>query len=276
MLIDVQPAADVSRDLGRSPVCVGRPRSDAGWLRTRTFVAGVEKGRGTGSAIARIRTLMVDATAGNAPGVPWCEVLRPRTGSPETLHGGPGGIWVGSTWGKDGAFAAWPVRLARRGLGAAVVAAPFGLRPASIRSSPAQSEAAGAQPDPTSSSGPAPPAAEPVRRPRPPLPTPTPTPSTAPAAVAPSIQIYGKLPISPSRSRPFAIQGTYHGGPDTFLRVERREGATWLAFPVQPKTDQSGRFIAHVELGQPGSVLASRAGPDSGVASEPFVLVIKG
>ena len=57
------------------------------------------------------------------------------------------------------------------------------------------------------------------------------------------------------------IQGTYRGGADTSLRVQRWEGGQWLAFPLPTKTDQSGQFTAYVELGQAGSLPASRAGP---------------
>jgi hypothetical protein len=80
-------------------------------------------------------------------------------------------------------------------------------------------------------------------------------------------------------ARPFRtvrVQGRYRGGADTFLRVQRWEGGKWLAFPVPTKTDQSGKFTAYVELGQPGRYRLRVVHPDSGVASKPFVLVIKG
>ena len=71
------------------------------------------------------------------------------------------------------------------------------------------------------------------------------------------------------------IHGTYRGGPDTFLRVERWEGGKWVAFPVPTKTDQWGQFTAHVELGRPGRYRLRVLDPDSGVTSKPFLLVIK-
>jgi hypothetical protein len=80
-------------------------------------------------------------------------------------------------------------------------------------------------------------------------------------------------------ARPFQtvrIQGMYHGGSDTFLRVQRWEGGKWLDFPLPTKTDRSGQFTAYVELGQPGRYLLRVLDPDSGVTSKPFVLVIKG
>jgi hypothetical protein len=80
-------------------------------------------------------------------------------------------------------------------------------------------------------------------------------------------------------ARPFQtvrIQGTYRGGADTFLRVQRWEGGKWLDFPLPTKTDQSGQFTAHVEFGQPGRYRLRVLDPDSAVTSKPFVLVIKG
>ena len=71
------------------------------------------------------------------------------------------------------------------------------------------------------------------------------------------------------------IQGTYRGGADTFLRVQRWEAGKWLAFPLPTKTDQSGQFTAYAELGQPGRYQLRVLDPDSGVTSKPFVLVIE-
>ena len=76
--------------------------------------------------------------------------------------------------------------------------------------------------------------------------------------------------------QPVRIQGTYHGGADTFLRVQRWEGGKWLDFPIPTKTDQSGQFTAYVEFGQPGRYRLRVLDPDSGVTSKTFVLVIKG
>ena len=79
-------------------------------------------------------------------------------------------------------------------------------------------------------------------------------------------------------ARPFQtvrIQGAYHGGANTFLRVQRWEGGKWLAFPLPTKTDHSGRFTTHVEFGQPGRYQLRVLDPDSGVTSKPFVLVIR-
>jgi hypothetical protein len=83
----------------------------------------------------------------------------------------------------------------------------------------------------------------------------------------------------PDSARPFEtvrIQGTYRGGADTFLRVQRWEGGEWLAFPVPTKTDQSGQFTAHVEFGQPGRYRLRVLDPGSGLASKSFVIVIEG
>jgi hypothetical protein len=80
-------------------------------------------------------------------------------------------------------------------------------------------------------------------------------------------------------ARPFEavrIQGTYRGGAGTFLRVQRWEAGRWLDFPLPTKTDQSGQFITQAEFGQPGRYSLRVLDPDSGVASKPFVVVIKG
>jgi hypothetical protein len=72
------------------------------------------------------------------------------------------------------------------------------------------------------------------------------------------------------------IQGTYRGGANTFLRVQRWEEGKWLDFPLPTKTDQSGQFITQAEFGQPGRYRLRVLDPDSDVASKPFVVVIKG
>jgi hypothetical protein len=72
------------------------------------------------------------------------------------------------------------------------------------------------------------------------------------------------------------ISGTYRGRADTILQVERWEAGRWLAFPIPAMTDESGRFTAYVELGRPGRYRLRVLDPDSGVTSNPFVLVIKG
>ena len=76
------------------------------------------------------------------------------------------------------------------------------------------------------------------------------------------------------------IQGTYRGGADTFLWVQRwevgsRKVGKWVNFPVPTKTDQSGQFTAHVELGMPGRHQLRVLDPGAEVASQPFVLVIE-
>ena len=83
----------------------------------------------------------------------------------------------------------------------------------------------------------------------------------------------------PNSAKPFEtvrIQGMYRGGPDTFLRVQRWEGGKWVAFPVPAKTDHSGRFTAHVEVGRPGRYQLRLLDPGSSVTSKTFSLVIEG
>jgi hypothetical protein len=80
-------------------------------------------------------------------------------------------------------------------------------------------------------------------------------------------------------ARPFEtvrIQGTYRGGADTFLRMQRDEGGRWVDFPLPTKTEESGQFTAYVEFGQPGRYRLRVLDPDAGVTSKAFVLLIKG
>jgi hypothetical protein len=82
----------------------------------------------------------------------------------------------------------------------------------------------------------------------------------------------------PNSARPFQtvrIQGTYRGGADTFLRIQRWEAGKWLDFPLPTKTDRLGQFTTHVELGQPGRYQLRVLDPSSGVTSKTLVLVIK-
>jgi hypothetical protein len=88
-----------------------------------------------------------------------------------------------------------------------------------------------------------------------------------------------QLEDPPDSARPFQtvrVQGTYRGGADTFLRVQRWEAGKWLDFPLPTKTNESGQFTAYVELGQPGRYRLRVLDPDSGVTSKTLVLVIKG
>jgi hypothetical protein len=115
---------------------------------------------------------------------------------------------------------------------------------------------------------------------------PSPTASSAPttvgtatdprngSAAAEAIQ-FEDLPKSAKPFETVRIKGTYGGGEETFLRVERWEDGKWLAFPVPTKTDQSGRFTAYVEFGKPGRYQLRVVHLGSGMTSKPFVLVIK-
>jgi hypothetical protein len=67
--------------------------------------------------------------------------------------------------------------------------------------------------------------------------------------------------------QPVRIHGTYRGGADTFLHVQRWEGRKWLAFPLPTKTDQAGQFTTYVELAQPGRYRLRVLDPDAGVMS---------
>ena len=99
--------------------------------------------------------------------------------------------------------------------------------------------------------------------------------STGPGGEGPTIQLENLA----DSARPFQtvrIEGTYRGGPDTFLEVQRLEGGDWLSFPLPAKTDRSGQFTTYVELERPGRYWLRVVDPGSAVTSKPFVLVIEG
>jgi hypothetical protein len=99
--------------------------------------------------------------------------------------------------------------------------------------------------------------------------------STDTRGARPTIQLEN-LANTASPFQPVRIQGTYRGGPDTFLQVQRWERGEWLSFPLPTKTDQSGQFTAYVELGPPGRYRLRVLDPDSDVRSKTFVVVIEG
>ena len=105
--------------------------------------------------------------------------------------------------------------------------------------------------------------------------TATPTATATKPTSAPTIQLED-LPNSAEPFQTVRIEGTYPSGPNRFLQVQRWEGGEWLAFPLYPKTDKSGRFTAFVEPGPPGRYRLRLLDPESGVTSKTFVLVIKG
>jgi hypothetical protein len=104
-------------------------------------------------------------------------------------------------------------------------------------------------------------------------PSPTPAPQSG-SAEGEAIELED-LADSAMPFQPVRIRGTYRGGADTFLRVQRWEGGRWLDFPIPAKTNQSGEFTTYVELGQPGRYRLRVVEPNSGVTSKPFELVIK-
>jgi len=161
----------------------------------------------------------------------------------------------------------------RRGLGATlVVLLLLGAIVYYWRAGPSPSVAASG---PGAASGASPSAAVDAD-PLPSTPSPTPTPGVGgQCASVPAkpkmIEVYGSTAI---RTKPFdtvRIRGTYHGGADTFVHAERREGARWLAFPLTAKTDQLGRFIIHVEFGGTlGPHWVRVVDPATKVESDPF------
>ena len=118
----------------------------------------------------------------------------------------------------------------------------------------------------------------------PPVVEPEATPSTATpkqsveptSAEAPTIQVRGG-PITAKPFQTVPIRGTYHGGPNTFVHAQRREGAgNWVVFPLPARTDQLGRFIVHVEIGEVGHHWVRIVDPEKNVKSDGFVVVIEG
>ena len=70
------------------------------------------------------------------------------------------------------------------------------------------------------------------------------------------------------------VRGTYRGGADTFVRVQRWEGGRWQAFPVPAKTDRTGAFTAYVELAEPRRHRLRVVDVRGEVTSDSFVVVI--
>jgi hypothetical protein len=100
--------------------------------------------------------------------------------------------------------------------------------------------------------------------------------SDSPSAEVAVIKVYGGPATKAYPFETVRIHGTYHGGPETHVVVEVREGAKWRPYPVSPKTDRLGRFITHVELSQPGPHWLRVLDPKTKVISDPIVLVIAG
>jgi hypothetical protein len=56
--------------------------------------------------------------------------------------------------------------------------------------------------------------------------------------------------------------------------VQYRGKNGWLSFPLPVRTNQSGSFRAHVELGEPGRYTLRVLDPGAGVTSEKFILYV--
>ena len=107
--------------------------------------------------------------------------------------------------------------------------------------------------------------------------TPTTEPSNSPTGTAQQgspIQL-ARLSTSGRSFQAVPIRGTYRGGPNTLLRIQREEEGSWVDFPTPTVTDASGKFSTFVELG-PGRYLLRVLDPASGITSATFVLVIEG
>ena len=100
--------------------------------------------------------------------------------------------------------------------------------------------------------------------------------SDSPSAEVAVIKVYGGPATKAHPFETVRIHGTYHGGPETHVVVEVREGAKWRPYSYSPKTDRLGRFITHVELAEAGPHWLRVLDPKTKVTSDPFVLVIAG
>jgi hypothetical protein len=108
--------------------------------------------------------------------------------------------------------------------------------------------------------------------------TPTNEPSDDPTSTGPQgspIQLQ-RLPAPAGPFQAVPIRGTYRGGAEILLRVQREEEGVWVDFPTPSVTDASGKFSTYVELGQPGRYRLRVLDPASGITSATFVLLIKG
>lgn len=117
------------------------------------------------------------------------------------------------------------------------------------------------------------PTAGPTAAPSTPAPAPPTHGTSSSPAAAESIEIQGPG----ATAEPFetvGLRGTYRGGGQRFLQVQRWVSGRWQSFPVPAKTDESGRFTAYVELGRPNDYRLRVRDPQSGLTSEPFTLTI--
>ncbi|HEY5979985.1 MAG TPA: serine/threonine-protein kinase [Microlunatus sp.] len=98
--------------------------------------------------------------------------------------------------------------------------------------------------------------------------------TAGPDRVVETIQVKG----STTTADPFEtvrVRGTYRGGAHRFVQVQWWANGGWQAFPVPAKTDGAGQFTAFVELSRPNDYRLRVRDPQTGIASEPFTLVIK-
>ena len=226
-----------------------------------------QHGRWGGNPAAEMPGSTADLRIRSRPTPSLLPLVPPDESPAEVQHGGnPAPARSGRT-------------LARRGIGAAAVLSLLGGAVVYYREGPDFATSASSQSSPSAAPSEQAPSAGPSRTsdPRPSASTPTPGASdnTGSGPASKTIQ----LKDSALSGRPFEtvrISGTYRGGADTFLRLQRREAGKWLTFPLPAKTDKSGRFTTYVDLGQPGRYQLRLLDPASGLASKPFVLVIRG
>jgi hypothetical protein len=218
-------------------------------------------------------------TACNQPGCAgtiledgYCDVCGSPASAPEAV---PTGAGAAASMALASSADRRRLTAVRRVVGVAAVVFLLGCAVAFYRLAPDVS-ASGSSPSTaaTSSASPAPTkigaqSATPVR----------PSSANPPASKASAQQVAVQVAALSGSAEPFQsvrIQGIYRGGAAAFVRVQRWQAGKWLDFPLATKTDRSGKFTAYVEPGPPGRYLLRVVDPESGAASKPFVLVIKG
>ena len=273
-------------DVCGSPASAPEPAPRSGTTRPRTRSGTTRARTRSGSTRARTRSGITRPAAATAPpdSAPAAATAPPASAPPAAATAPPDSAPAAAA--ADAAPAAATASAAhggwrgltavRRVVGAAAVLLLLAGAVVFYRVAPDYSTS-GSTPNTAASPSPSP-APTSVVSPSQSAPTSTTTPSAADktsGSAKATIQV--ETPVSSANLfETVQIQGTYHGGANTFVQVQRYEAGKWVvAFPLPTKTDQSGKFTAYVALEQPGRHRLRVLDPDSGTTSKTVVLVIK-
>ena len=104
--------------------------------------------------------------------------------------------------------------------------------------------------------------------------SPTESPSGSPPEQPANAPISLELPTgSVAPATPVPVQGRYtRAESGTRLVIERRQGSTWVRFPLPTATRADGRFRTFVALTEPGSYRLRVRDPEAGLTSDVSVL----